>query len=131
MTLKIILSILFFAFLPVFAQPPIDYVYKAKVAAISDGDTITVLVDLGFNVWTHRKLRLLDVYAAEKKTPNGPLHTEALTKLIPLDSQVIIKTTKDRTDRYGRIVAEVWNGKTNVNESMRAIIGSPQGTGVK
>ena len=127
--MKKILCYLFLA-AAALAQPPVDYVYKAKVLAITDGDTAEVLVDLGFNVFSRQKLRLRDVYAAEKRAPNGAAHTAALAALMPVDSAVIVRTTKDSTDRYGRIVAELWHGTTNVNESMRVTIGAPQGTGV-
>jgi len=49
------------------------YEYKAKLVRVIDGDTIVVMVDLGFNVHTKESIRLLNTWAPERYTRRGKL----------------------------------------------------------
>ena len=46
-----------------------DYIYNAKIVDVYDGDTVTALIDLGFNVFTTQKIRLYDVDTPEIRGP--------------------------------------------------------------
>lgn len=109
-----------------------SYTYRGTVLKVVDGDTIDVQVDLGFDVSIKQRLRLLNVFAAERNDALGKVHTAALAKLLPDGSKVTVRTEKDKTDKYGRYVAEVWSeAGVNVNEAMRISIGTPAGKGIK
>ena len=44
------------------------YKYNAKLDRVVDGDTIDAMVDLGFDIWTHKRIRLLGIDAPETRT---------------------------------------------------------------
>lgn len=117
---------------PVAQLAPADpaYVYRATVLKVVDGDTIDVGIDLGFDVTIKHRLRLKDVYAAEKAETNGKSHTDNLSKTLPIASQVLIKTEKNATDKYGRYVADVWLNSKHINQVQRDLIGQPSGKGL-
>lgn len=47
------------------------YKYWAEVIRVVDGDTVDMLIDLGFDVWVKQRIRLLGIDTAEKKAPPG------------------------------------------------------------
>ena len=46
------------------------WTYRAKVIRVIDGDTIDVLVDLGFDVWIKKRVRLFGIDTPEVRTKN-------------------------------------------------------------
>lgn len=102
------------------------YEYKIKeIKKIYDGDTITVVIDLGFGVYKTDKLRLAFINAPELR---GEEHDEGIKsrdwlrdKLYSsMDSgtDIIIKTSKDRKGKYGRYIADIFIGSKSVNREM-------------
>ena len=87
------------------------YVYQSTVVSIYDADTITVDVDLGFNVVTRQKIRLNRINAwevrGEEKT-EGIIARDYLRSRIPVGSIVYLKTVKDKQGKYGRYLADVY-----------------------
>lgn len=82
-----------------------------KVVAISDGDTFTCLTDARQQI----KIRMAEIDAPEKDQPYGQKAKNSLSdlafgKLARLDVQ--------ETDRYGRSVARVYVGSTDVNTEL-------------
>jgi len=85
------------------------YRYKAYVMKIYDGDTLTVRVDLGFNVFTVQHLRLARINAWEVRgteRPAGLIARDWLRSQI-LGKNIEVQTNKDATGKYGRYIAEV------------------------
>ena len=82
-----------------------------KVIRISDGDTFHVLHD----DQTTEKIRLYGIDCPERQQPFSQKAKDYLSELVFEKTVHIIK--KD-TDRYGRAVAIVFAGKTNVNEAL-------------
>ena len=85
---------------------------------VYDGDTITVLIDLGFGVTFKEKLRLYGINTPEvrgKERPDGLISRDRLRERI-LDEDVIIKTLKDKKGKYGRYIAEVYLEEENIND---------------
>ena len=92
------------------------YEYKAKVIKVYDADTITVNMDLGFDVHITKSIRLADIDAPEirgKERPEGLKARDFLRTLI-LDKEVIIKTERDRTGKYGRYICNVFYEKDDL-----------------
>ena len=90
-----------------------QFVYKAVILKIVDGDTIDVEIDLGFHVFTKQRLRLCNIDAFEKNDKD-PLKralalkaTNRVNELIPVGSAVILESFKQ--DKYGRFLAEVYS----------------------
>lgn len=98
---------------PMKKRPP--YTYKAHVLDVYDGDTITVEIDLGFNIRFTEKVRLVGINAPEMKgadKPKGTKSRDALRKII-LKKEVIIKTEKDEKEKYGRYLGTIFIEKNN------------------
>jgi len=114
------------------AAPAPSYVYRADLVRILDGDTVEARVDLRFSVHTVQSLRFKDVFAAERFTANGRKHTAHLESLLAPGAWIIVRTYKNKTDKYGRYEADLWVVETgvHVNAAMRSFIGTPQGLGV-
>ena len=87
-------------------------VEAATVLSVGDGDTITVT-----NGAQKIRVRLACIDAPEtSQSPYGMEARRALQGLLPIGSQVTLRTKA--TDRYGRSVAEVLKGGTNINQSL-------------
>lgn len=102
------------------------YHYRAVVTEVHDGDTCTVDIDLGVSMWVRgEKVRLHRINAPElsgAERPRGEKAREALKKLV-LGQYVVLQTIKDRREKYGRYLAELWlerEGKApqNVNDAL-------------
>lgn len=44
------------------------YTYRAKLIRVIDGDTIDAIIDLGFDVWVKKRIRLNGIDAPETRT---------------------------------------------------------------
>ena len=87
-------------------------IHAASVLSIGDGDTITVTEGSG-----RIKVRLACIDAPEtSQSPYGMEARRALQGLLPVGSQVTLRMKA--TDRYGRSLAEVLKGSTNINQSL-------------
>lgn len=92
------------------------YEYKATVTKVVDGDTLVLNIDLGFGInYNNQRIRLARINAPETSTKEGAEIKDIVTKLL-LNQTVIIKTTKDSKDNYGRYLAEVYVEDLNIND---------------
>lgn len=90
-----------------------DQVYTAKVIGISDGDTITVLVDN-----TQIKIRVDGIDCPESRQPFG---TRAKQFTSDFCYGKIVTIKKKELDRYGRTIARViCDGKDLSEELLKA-----------
>ena len=106
------------------------YEYNATVIDIVDGDTITVDIDLGFNVkLANQKVRLLGVDTPESRTSDkiekifGMASKEYCKKFIEecKDKTVVIRTyLSDSEEKFGRLLGEIINPTTKkiLNEEL-------------
>jgi micrococcal nuclease len=87
------------------------YEYRAYVRKVYDGDTITVDIDLGFNVVLHdQRIRLLKVKAPEVrgKDKEVGLATRDVLRQKIIGKWIRLRTEQDKKGKYGRWLAEVW-----------------------
>ena len=94
------------------------YFYKAKIISVYDGDTVTAIIDLGFQITNKIKIRLDGINAPEirgKQRPEGLKSRDYLRSLI-LDKDVIIQTLRDKKGKYGRYIGIIHLKDENVNE---------------
>lgn len=122
-TLQIILFLAGLAFtLAVHAEPR---TYPATVQRVIDGDTVRLEVDLGFSVTLHGvDVRMADVYAPERFTPQGPAATEALRSLLPVGAAVTftprLTPGGDMQRSFTRYVGTIVASGNDINAAMRA-----------
>jgi micrococcal nuclease len=98
------------------------YTYQATVLDVIDGDTIRCDVDLGLDVAIKMTVRLLGVNTPELSGPDRDraLKAKAFVKEAVQGNLVVIKTVKDRKEKYGRYLAEVFVGERSVNQDLLA-----------
>jgi micrococcal nuclease len=94
------------------------YYYNAQVQKVVDGDTFDVLIDLGFETFRKARVRLYGVNAPESRTKNleekkmGLAAKEFTDQWITAENgKVKIETILDKNEKYGRVLAKVWNEK--------------------
>jgi micrococcal nuclease len=93
------------------------YLYNAEVIKVVDGDTFKINIDLGFEVHLGPKsVRLYGVNTPESRTKNleekklGLAAKEFTDQWIKkANNKVKIETILDKNEKYGRILARVWN----------------------
>lgn len=106
------------------------YTYKGQVTNIVDGDTLDILVDLGFNVSTHLRFRLDRIDAHEIRGDTEENEKKGRREASYLSSLVLGETvyvTSKKSGKYGRWIAEVYldaDLTKNVNNLMQSCIGS-------
>ena len=103
------------------------YEYKVKVVEVIDGDTIDVVIDLGFDIFTNKRIRLYGIDCPESRTTDlhekklGIEAKEYLKQLVGNASNVIIKTlSTDAYEKYGRVLGQVYidSSVISVNDLM-------------
>lgn len=105
------------------------YEYKCKVKRVVDGDTMDVVLDLGFDILHACRVRLAGIDTPESRTRDldekarGKLSKAYLKESIK-GKKIVLKTKlKDSKGKFGRVIAEVWaefeeGSLRNVNELM-------------
>ncbi len=101
--------------------------YVRKVENVVDGDTIDVLIDLGFDILFASRVRLAGIDTPESRTKDlaekalGLEAKEYLKKALKDAKSVVIKTEKmNSSEKYGRILGWVYvDGNTvSLNDMM-------------
>ena len=124
-------------YMTTYSQEPCEFIYKvSSLEKVVDGDTIDVTLDLGFDVCTRQRVRLLGIDTPESRTSDkeekkfGLLSKKKLKEwcLKAVESEkddIEIELRcpeRDSRGKFGRILAEVWVSEdgqwTNVNKWM-------------
>lgn len=95
-----------------------EYKYRAQVVRIVDGDTVDATVDLGFDVKLSARFRMLGINAPEKNTKEGKESLARLAVLLPLGSSVVVQTTKDKKEKFGRYLGTFLVDGKNINQQL-------------
>ncbi|MBP7710397.1 MAG: thermonuclease family protein [Rickettsiales bacterium] len=82
------------------------HTYKARLDRVVDGDTLYVILDLGFKTFHREKLRLRGIDAPELETVEGAKSTAALKNILKTTPFLVVKTSA--VDVYGRYVCDVF-----------------------
>jgi micrococcal nuclease len=78
------------------------YEYQCTVIRVIDGDTVDVAIDLGLRIYHQTRIRLYGINAPEMSTDEGKRAKARLSELMPVGGEFILRTIKDRKEKYGR-----------------------------
>jgi micrococcal nuclease len=101
------------------------YQYKiTEIRRIIDGDTVDVTIDLGFNIHLNHRVRLVNIDAPSIRTLNeevkkyGLRAKEKLEEYLNSGDSIIVATQKpSETEKYGRILGEIYVEGHNLTAS--------------
>ena len=94
------------------------YTYKARCTSVYDGDSVTLDIDLGFNIRANRKIRLLGINTPEIRGSDrldGLIARDRLRELIE-GKDIIMVSHRDKSGKYGRLLATIYANGLNVNQ---------------
>jgi len=101
------------------------YIYKAELVRVVDGDTVDLIIDLGFDTSRKERFRLYGIDAPEMNTQAGKEAKKWLEDaLMPLEAiyvQTLQLETKAKRDKYGRFLAVLYDdlGDIQANRAMK------------
>ena len=101
------------------------YEYNCTVTRVVDGDTIDVILDLGFSILHKCRVRLYGIDTPESRTRDkdekarGKLAAKYLGDAIHNGTEIILRSKlKDSKGKYGRVLGEIIVDNININQSM-------------
>ena len=103
-----------------------DFSYRVnKVTKVVDGDTIDVIIDLGFDIMYKSRVRLFGIDTPESRTRDlvekkyGLMSKDFLKDKLKNADKIVIKTHKgEETGKFGRILGEIFCDNVNINQQM-------------
>ena len=101
--------------------------YGAKPLKVIDGDTIDLMIDLGFNIHHKIRVRLYGVNTPESRTKDAAEKELGLkaksfrTDWLDGHQWVYVNTIPDKNDKYGRILARIFSSD-QVNDPKTACL---------
>lgn len=94
------------------------YEYTATILRVVDGDTVHADVDLGCDIHMNMTIRLFGINAPEMKTPEGRAAEAFLGTLIPEGTEILLVTHKDKKEKYGRYLGDIFLNSEYINKRM-------------
>ena len=106
------------------------YIYGCKLIRVVDGDTVDAMIDVGFNIWIKKRLRLLGINAYECRTKDLNEKAKGLAakdRLIEIlvklnDEPNYFEIVSHGVGKYGRVLAEIFvkdsDGYLDVNKKL-------------
>ena len=89
------------------------YIYKAELIRVVDGDTVDLIIDLGFDTLRKERFRLYGIDAPEMNTPEGKEAQAWLIGVLGPYGAIYVQTiqlsTKAKRDKYGRFLAVLYD----------------------
>lgn len=100
----------------------VPYRYSAcKVARIVDGDTCDLWINLGFDTFVKKRIRMWGIDTPESRTRDKDekvLGLAATERLVELLSGGVCDLDSIELGKYGRVLGIIHVGDINVNEEM-------------
>ena len=97
------------------------YKYRALCIKVIDGDTIDAFVDLGFDLWTRKRIRLFGINTPEVRTKNleekqKGIAAKGFLKLTLEKNNYEFILLSHGVGKYGRCLGELFIHDINVNK---------------
>jgi micrococcal nuclease len=106
------------------------YEYRVKkLINVVDGDTIDVEIDLGFDIFIFKRVRLAGIDTPESRTTDkyekslGLESKAKLKQMLSSATTIVIKTEKpDSSEKYGRVLGWLYidDTKISINDTLIA-----------
>jgi endonuclease YncB( thermonuclease family) len=97
------------------------YTYAASITKIIDGDTYVCDIDLGFGIFLQQKhVRVAHINCPELRTLDGKNARAYVCDWLDKKPHVIVKILQHKSDKYGRILADVMFDYINVGSHLIA-----------
>jgi micrococcal nuclease len=97
------------------------YIYKAELIRVVDGDTVELMIDLGFDTSRKERFRLYGVDAPEMNTAEGKAAKAWLIGILGPYGAIYVQTiqleTKAKRDKYGRFLAVLFDETSDMQAS--------------
>lgn len=85
------------------------YCYRVdEVLSVTDGDTLTLRLDLGFYTFVKATVRLYGINCPERNTLEGKAVKQWVEDWINGQGNLTVETIKDKREKYGRMLAKVY-----------------------
>lgn len=100
------------------------YEYKCEVTRVVDGDTIDVILDLGFKILHKSRVRLFGIDTPESRTRDkdekvrGKMASKFLQDAIDSGKVVIRTELRDSRGKFGRVLGTVVVDGVDINQAM-------------
>jgi len=99
------------------------YQYKAEVVKIVDGDTIDVVIDLGFKITTNQRIRMARINTPEtynvkkdsEEYQKGMAAKQYVEQRLAANKNEINLETEKVTEKYGRYIGTIWLADSTVS----------------
>lgn len=95
-----------------------------EIVRVLDGDTLEVVIDLGFNIQLKQKVRLVNIDTPEIRTSNeevkkyGIRAMEKLQEYLDTSNKYVITLIDSKlTGKYGRIIGDIYAVGNNLTAS--------------
>ena len=95
------------------------YTYNCKLLRVIDGDTVTAQIDLGFDVWVTKTIRLTGINAPESRTRDKIEKERGLAakaRLIEMLEGMKFKVQSFGVGKFGRCLGVLFVDDVNLNE---------------
>ena len=103
---------------------PIRTFEHATIAYVVDGDTLDLVLDLGFSITLKQRFRMLRIDTPERGQPGWAEARDHLANYVGM--RVVIQSRK--IDKYGRYLCELFVADININGEMLALgLAAPYG----
>lgn len=102
------------------------YWYRARITRehwrhpVYDGDSLRIDIDLGLSTWKlNEPIRLYGIDCPELHEEGGEEARDYVRSLLSEGDEIVVRTYKDRTGKYGRYLADVYlEDGTHLNEHL-------------
>ena len=96
-----------------------QYTYNALCTSVYDGDSVTLDIDLGFNMWMrNQKIRLLGIDTPELRGEERSAGLVAAARLRDLieNHEVTLRSHRDKAGKYGRWLGTIYLDGVSMNQ---------------